>query len=61
MVTLYRPQIEDLLHERDHCVADWQAAHPDENVFEDRRLEITSSLAISVPAQIEWLIAREQT
>ena len=59
MLVLYRPQIERLLRDRDRCIAAWQAAHPDTDVFEDRGLEVTSSLAISVPAQIEWLIARE--
>jgi hypothetical protein len=59
MLVLYRPQIVQLLRERDRRVAAWQAEHPDVDVFEDRRFEITSSLAISVPAQIEWLIGVE--
>jgi hypothetical protein len=57
MVALYRPQIAKLLLDRDRCIAAWQAANPGENAFEDRRLEITSSLAISVPDQIEALIS----
>jgi hypothetical protein len=55
MVRLYRPQIEQLLRQRDRVVADWQAAHPGADVFEDRRLEITGQLAISVPELIEQL------
>lgn len=59
MIVLFRPQIEFLLRERDRRVAAWLAANPTENVYEDRRLEITSSLDISLEAQIERLIALE--
>jgi len=57
MLVLFRPQIETLLLERDRRIEAWQAEHPGENVFEDRRLEITSSLDITIEAQIEALIA----
>ncbi len=60
MIALYRPQIEILLQARDRRVVEWQAEHPAENVYEDRRLEITSSLDISMQSQIEWLIARDR-
>jgi len=33
-------------------VAAWREAHPDEDVFEDRRLEITSHRAVSADEQI---------
>lgn len=58
MLVLFRPQIERLLHERDAAVDRWRAAHPDCDVFEDRRLEITSSIDISLEAHIAWLDAR---
>jgi hypothetical protein len=53
LLRLFRPQIEKLLHDRDRAVHDWQAAHPGENVFEDRGLEITSIMDISVEGQIK--------
>jgi Domain of unknown function (DUF6969) len=52
MVRLFRPQIEMLLRQRDDAVAAWQKKHPDEDVFEDRGLDLPSSLAISVDDQI---------
>jgi len=52
MLVLFRPEIEQLLHERDERIAAWQAAHPDVEVYEDRRLEITSVLKISVEQKI---------
>jgi hypothetical protein len=55
MFVLFKPQIEHLLRERDRVVEDWQARHPDGDVFEDRRLEITSSIAISLRDHIEWI------
>ena len=58
MMVLFRPQIERLLHERDAEVDRWRAAHPGTDVFEDRRLEITSSIDISLETHIECLDAR---
>ncbi len=55
MVVLFRPQIEELLIERDRVILQWQAEHVDTDVFEDRRLEIVSSIQISLHNQIEWL------
>ncbi len=55
MVVLFRPQIEQLLMERDRAILQWQADHSDTDVFEDRRLEIVSSMRISLHNQIEWL------
>lgn len=55
MLVLFRPQIERLILRRDQAIDDWRAAHPDRDVFEDRELEVTSSVAISLVAQIEWL------
>lgn len=52
MVQLFHPQIEWLLDRRDVAVADWQSGHADGDVFEDRELEVTSDLEISVENQI---------
>jgi Domain of unknown function (DUF6969) len=58
MMVLFRPQIERLLYERDAAVDRWRAMHPGTDVFEDRRLEITPSMDISLEAHIAWLDAR---
>jgi hypothetical protein len=52
MLRLFRPHIQTLLRHRDETVAAWQAAAPEQDVFEDRRLEITGYIPISVDA---WL------
>jgi len=52
MLRLFRPEIEALLVERDRGVEDWQRRHPGDNVYEDRRLEITSIKDISVEDRI---------
>ena len=52
MFHLFKPQIVELLHERDARVAQWLAQHPNQNVYEDRDLEIITSMPISVEAQI---------
>ena len=49
---LFRPQIEDLLIERDLSVAKWSEDHPGEDVYEDRELEVTSDLLIDVQLQV---------
>ena len=55
MVRLFRPQIEELVRERDAAVADWQKKHPRRDAFEDRKCDITSVRKISVAAQIKRL------
>lgn len=52
MVRLFMPQIAALLRERDLSIAAWQKQHPDRDVYEDRELEMTSYLPISVSRQI---------
>jgi hypothetical protein len=54
---LFRPQIEVLLHERDQVVAQWVATHPDVDVFEDRKLDLTGYIGISVEEQIKAVVA----
>lgn len=53
MVKLYRPQIVDLLLARDKAVDEWRSTHPGKDPFEDRDLEVTSSLDISVERQMD--------
>ena len=52
MVRLFRPQIEELVRERDRAVSGCQDEYPYTNANEDPELEITSALAISVEDQI---------
>ena len=61
MLRLFRPQIEELLQQRDARIRQWQAAHPEANVYEDRRLEVTSQLPIDVEAQVRALEQRLET
>jgi hypothetical protein len=52
---LFRPQIERLLIARDRAVEAWRLRHPGSDVFEDRGLEITSSIDISLAEHIAWI------
>ena len=51
MVALYRPQIEDLLHARDRAIEEQRRRKPEQDVFEDRDLEVTSEIAIDPARQ----------
>ena len=51
MIALFRPQIAALLRRRDDTVMAWRRRRRT-NVFEDARLEITSSLEIDLEAQL---------
>lgn len=51
MLRLFRPQVEELIRRRDAALADWQTRYPDENVYEDRNLEVTSICDIAVDQQ----------
>lgn len=51
VIVLFRPQIETLLHERDHAVEDHRHRHPDRDVFEDRTLEVTSEMPVDTAKQ----------
>ena len=57
MLRLFRPQIVQLLEERDRAVSAWGAAHAGKDVFEDRDLELTSWTAISVDEQVAAVAA----
>ncbi len=53
MLRLFRPQIEELVRERDAALANWRKKHPKTDAFEDRGCGITSTRKISVAAQIK--------
>ncbi|MGD1876995.1 MAG: hypothetical protein ACFB13_05790 [Kiloniellaceae bacterium] len=63
MIRLFMPQIADLLRARDRKVAAWMELAPDSDVFEDRDLEVTSFLDISIDSQVrdvaQALLARQ--
>lgn len=48
MTRLFTPFIHELLLTRDQVVANWALEHPEEDVFSDRRLEVTSVLNMAV-------------
>ncbi len=52
MMTLFRPQIAALLEHRDAVVEAWAGDHPGVDVYEDRALEVTGWLGISVDDQL---------
>jgi hypothetical protein len=54
MLALFRPQIVALLRQRDETVTAWRWRRRT-NVFEDIRLEITSSVEIDLDAQLAFL------
>lgn len=58
MVRLFRPQIEQILIERDETYAAYAETHPEvENIYNDRDLEITSQIEISVDDQVQAILA----
>ncbi|GAB4466690.1 MAG: hypothetical protein OHK0044_06770 [Burkholderiaceae bacterium] len=59
MFVLFRPHIELLLRHRDRVIAHWQARAPQLDVFEDRALETTGYLPISVDDWLSELAAAE--
>jgi hypothetical protein len=48
MMVLFRPHIEALLVHRDAVIDAWAKAHPEGSAVEDRKLEMTGYLPISV-------------
>jgi hypothetical protein len=57
MFRLFRHDIEALLRHRDAVVDAWREANPDKDVFEDRELEMTGQLRISVKQRMQELRA----
>lgn len=52
MLRLFRPHVRTLLLHRDSTIAAWRRADPECDVLENRRLEVTGYLTVSVD---EWL------
>ncbi|AXS39848.1 hypothetical protein [Breoghania sp. L-A4] len=52
MVVLYKPQLESLLRRRDAVLNEWGAAHPGEDMLEDRRLQNIGEMVIGHAQQI---------
>ncbi|MGI9303444.1 MAG: DUF6969 family protein [Gammaproteobacteria bacterium] len=52
MFILFEPQIAALLDQRDKVVTQWTREHADIDTYEDRNLEITGELLVSVDEQI---------
>ena len=61
MVTVFRPQIEALTHARDDAMAAWAKQHPDETMHEDRALNVTSEMWISLDEQLDLGAAKDGT
>lgn len=57
MFRLFRPEIEALIRHRDAAIEAWKVARPGVDVFEDRELEVTGQLRISVKERLEQLRA----
>ncbi|MGL1832529.1 DUF6969 family protein [Rhodocyclaceae bacterium SMB388] len=57
MLRLYRPWIVALLRHRDEVVAMHRQAHPEKDILEDRTLEITGYLPISIQDTLDMLDA----
>lgn len=58
MVHLFRPTIRNLIIDRDRHIEAWRRKHPGVDVFEDRRLEITSLAEIEVEQRIRDVTRR---
>ncbi|MBI2296103.1 MAG: hypothetical protein HYU76_08765 [Betaproteobacteria bacterium] len=52
MMVLFRPHIEALLTHRDAVIGAWARAHPERDALEDRELDVTGYLPISVEETI---------
>jgi hypothetical protein len=57
LLRLFRPQIEALLLERDRTISAWQAERQEQDVYDNRELEVTSQIAIDIASQIEAVSA----
>jgi hypothetical protein len=52
MIRLFKPQIAELLHARVRAVEDWARHRSGSDVFEDRDLEVTAYMEVSVEDQV---------
>ncbi len=55
VIRLFRPHVEILVRHRDVVIETWQQGHPGVDVFEDRSLDVTGYLPISVDSWIKAL------
>ena len=56
MIGLYRPQIEALIQARDKAMLAWRERRRGKmHVFDDRRLEVTSALDVTLEAQLRTI------
>ncbi len=55
LLRCYRPAIASLLEERDRTIERWRREHGDTDVLEDKRLEVTSSLAVDLERDVAAL------
>ncbi|MDO8954062.1 MAG: hypothetical protein Q7V63_04345 [Gammaproteobacteria bacterium] len=63
MVKHYKPQIIELIKQRDKTIKAWQKKYLDRDVYEDRELEVTSYLAITehiIPASTPVIPAQPE-
>ena len=54
---LFRPQVVALIQARDRVLGEWRQRYPGRDVLEDRQLEVTSTLEVSVAAQLRDVAA----
>ena len=52
MLKVFHPQIVELIRARDVQVKEWAAAKDTENAYEDRDLEITAVVDVSIDNQL---------
>ncbi len=57
MVTAFRPQIDALILARDEAMAAWAKRHPEENIYDDHALNVTSEMWISLDEQLDAIEA----
>ena len=57
MVTLFRPQIRELIYQRDIVVHRRKEAFPDRDVFEDREFEVVTECDVDLDAQMSAIEA----
>ena len=53
MFRLFKPDIAELIYQRDEKIAAWRHKNPGQDVFEDRNLEVTSAKTLNVEKQIK--------
>lgn len=58
MLVLFREDIAALIRERDAAVASWRVAHPGDDVFENRNLEVTSARPLNLEQRLAELRMR---